>query len=207
MTMKFIPFIIFIIVVINVLRRIAEFQRNRPGSDEGWDEGASPDGSPPPVARPGPGPGPRPPPTPSDRVREILEQLAQADRSAAEPAAPPVFRPPPAPVAPVPVPMAPVPMAPISRRYLSDAEQEGAVETSPPREAVATAPIRAGAFDGSHVYRESLAKAFPASPAVRARDLLSRQRAPYVVGVKGRRTLRRAIVLSEVLGPPRAFDV
>jgi len=96
-------------------------------------------------------------------------------------------------------------LQPVSRRYLSEVAPEEVPEAEP-RAEEGEVPVRAAAFAGSHVYRESLAKAFPPSP-VAGREVWSRQRAPYVLQVRGRQSLRRAMVLAEVLGPPRAFDV
>ena len=56
------------------------------------------------------------------------------------------------------------------------------------------------------ILRESLGKALPSMPDM-VHANRDRQRRPYVVQARGRRTLRRAIVLAEVLGAPRAYDV
>ncbi len=198
--MRLIPIIIFIIVVINILRRIAEFNRNRPKTDGDWTEWNAGSSDPANTAEV-----PRPRPTPSDRVREILEQLAQGEAS--PPAtAPPVPPPLPAP-APPPLP-APRPAyaAPVTRRYLTE-------DTATPP---APAPVRASIEEAAPaaprlpstdaVYRESLRKAFPPAMAI-IRETRSQGRPPFAVRLRGRHSLRQAIVLAEVLGPPRAFDL
>lgn len=196
--MRLIPIIIFVIVVINILRRIAEFNRNRPKTDGDWTEWNT-DSSDPAT----PAGAPRPRPTPSDRVREILEQLAQGEASPSA-ATPPVPPPLPAPTPPpLPAPR-PAYAAPVARRYLT----EDAVTPSAPVlasvEGEAPAAPRSSSTDA--VYRESLRKAFPPAMAI-IRETRSQGRPPFTVRLRGRHSLRQAIVLSEVLGPPRAFDL
>lgn len=206
--MKFLPILIFIVIVINVLRRLAEYNRNRPQSgDEGWQEWPGDQPVPPagPAATPA-RPATAPRPTPSDRVREILEQLAQGDRPVPPPVARPVVPPPvPRPVS-VPPPVAsPVrPAVPPARRYLSAEAVEAAREVE--REVATDVPHLPAPLAGEAIVRESLGKALPAMPAL-AHGMRARHRRPYVVQVRGRHHLRRAIVLAEVLGPPRAYDV
>jgi hypothetical protein len=202
--MKLIPFIIFIIIVINVLRRIAEYHRNRPKTGAGWNEWVPPAEPTDPVSRP----------PPSERVREILEQLAQGDRSAPAPMPRPVVAPVPPPV-PQPVPLppplrqpAPAPRlaaaASRPRRYLSEAVEGHS--TTIQQAAVSSVPKLSAALGRSQIFGESLAKAFPGTP-LGGREAQARRRVPYVLRVKGRKPLRHALVLTEVLGPARAFDI
>lgn len=215
--MKLLPLIIFFVIVVNVLRRIAEYNRNRPPTDEGWDD----------LTPPGEGPGQRtrgptrrgpvPAPGPEDALRRALEEWVR--QQGAPPAPPPL----PGtslegeePEAPEPPPLpAPMAAAPAPRRTfapagglppgLGETSAEPLPQATPEPESAA--PRLEPAFDGARVFRESLAKAFPPA-AISGRELQSsRHRAPYVLRLRGRRSLRQAIVLMEALGPPRAFDV
>lgn len=208
-------FLIVVVVVITVLRRLAEYNRNRPRSDDEWSEWTAEGTSPPPPARP-----PVPRPTPSERVRQILEQLAQQE----EPTRPPLVPPPPpvpqtpappaTPTAPPPLPAVrppPVPTArpayaaPAPRRYLSeDALAAAAAPETTTLEVAAPLTVRAPAADA--VYRESLRKAFPPAAAM-VRETRAQGRRPFVIRMRGRQSLRQAIALAEVLGPPRAYDL
>ena len=76
-------------------------------------------------------------------------------------------------------------------------EQAAAVEAEAP-------PARLPSREA--VYRASLNKAFPAAMALPRASHLPR-RPPFVVRLRGRQALRQAIVVAEILGPPRAFDL
>jgi hypothetical protein len=199
--MRLLPIIIFVIIVINVLRRIAEFNRNRPKTEDDGTEWTAETGDPtlPPTLRPEKSARP----TPSDRVREILEQLGQREPS--PPPLTPVVPPPlPTPVPP-PVPVArPAYSAPVARRYLAEETPEQ------PQAEVATAeasmPPLSRPPTSDAVYRESLRKAFPPALAI-IRETRAQGRPPFTIRLRGRQSLRQAIVLAEVLGPPRAFDL
>jgi hypothetical protein len=224
--MRLVPIIIFIIIVINVLRRIAEFNRKRPKTEDDWREWSAADdaSAPPSPLRPSGSQAVPPRPTPSDRVREILEQLGQGGEPSPPPFAVPV--PPPLPVLPSPVPPplpvlrpvlqvpAPPPLlapaarpayaAPAVRRYLAEeaaAEPKAVVAATEPATPLST---RMPTTDA--VYRESLRKAFPPAMGI-IREARSQGRTPFTIRLRGRQYLRQAIVLAEVLGPPRAFDL
>lgn len=205
---NFLPIIIFVIVVINVLRKVAEFNRNRPQRDADaapdWPDGAAtPPGMRP--ERPRRPALPRPEVVPSERVRQILEQLAQANGTAPRPplsAAPEPARRAAAAPLPPPLPSRHAAAAP-ERRYLSNAAlSDRTDEADDGADDERLPPMRSNA----KVVRESRAASLPAAPRLPAQGQ-DRQRRPYAVAVRGRHNLRRAIVLTEVLGRPRAYDV
>lgn len=97
---------------------------------------------------------------------------------------------------------APPPEAPwqpvATRRYIKlDVPAEPA--TPQPRQAAVMSATRS-------LMDESLDTAFPAAPGVK--PLTPRTSSRTVrVRARGRKAVRRAVLLSEVIGPPRAFDV
>lgn len=204
--MKIIPIIIFVVIVINVLRRLAEFNRNRPRTDDGgWQEWSGDAAPTTPTAAQGSAS--RPPP--SERVRQILEQLEQGNRPPPAPVLLPVPPPLPAPrptLTPPPLPVTQrTPAAPAARRYLSPEVLQTAAAADPEVDAAVPLPALPVASP-DHSVRQSLGQSLPPTPGL-AYGMRSRNRQPYRIQARGRRNLRRAIVLAEVLGPPRAFDV
>lgn len=186
-----ITIIIVIVAVILQITKAVREQREAGGSDEGWweEEGKS---STAPAAKPQPTAVKRPPPvpaapsrpTPSPHVQAILRQLQQ---QAQVQAAPP--KPKPAPAAP--------PPPPEVRHYLN--EQEVEAELAQAAKAVTEQAV-------TKVYTQSASAAFPLVRQVRPQRHAG-QRGPIRVKAHGKANLRQAILLGEVLGPPRAFDL
>lgn len=239
--------IVIAVVIINIFRKMSEYNRDRPGSDsEGWEEwqseetwqseggrGLDRDRE---TQRPTTaqqqqqgGRGTQP----SDRVRKILQQLEQMEsgqRPTVQKTPPPTPTPAPRPIPappprPKPVPRAPEPRPiqaktvtarpeiphqtkpyaePTHRRYLGEEARKTADSLN--QDVEADLPSRTSDEAAANVARESLARAFPsAMRMVRATRVGARR--PIVINATGQGNLRRAIILSEVLGQPRAFDV
>lgn len=187
-----ITIIVIIAVIVQVVKAINE-QRTASGGDskDSWWEEETPSSTPGqssanrPPAVPTAAPAPRP--TPSPHVQEILRHLQQQAQRAAAPSSPKpvaVVVPPPATEAP-------------ARRYL----EEETVETELSH-AAREATDRAVA----EVYTKSVTAAFPMTRPITLRRH-SGQRTAIRVLSRNRRNLRQAILLGEVLGPPRAFDL
>ena len=85
-----------------------------------------------------------------------------------------------------------------ARRYLDETTLEEDL-THAARQSVSEAT--------GYVYEQSLQAAFPKTGTRALRISGAKQRPPIRVRACGRANLRRAILISEILGPPRAFDV
>lgn len=185
-------FPIFIFAAIIILRFISKAAEKRSGeSANPWenDESWTPTGPTPTPPQPV-----RKPPTPSPRVREILEQLQeQARRSAGLPNAQSPAQPGPTTAAPRPAPR---------RVYIETADTPPAKTVEPAPAPVATA----ASLSEAQLYQENLVKAFPAAARMALKHARPTTR-HLLVRLHGKKSVRRAVLLSEVLGPPRAFDV
>jgi len=192
---QLIPIIIFLVIIIAKAVRSAQ-EQSKAGKDsaDGWWEEETPSSSPSPSQNQT---APRkrvivkakaePRPEPSSHVQQILRQLQQQ--------AQPV--PVPTPRAPRPEPE-PEPEPAPARQYLDEARVER--ELTQAAQEVAQQAV-------SDVYKQSFGMAFPAEEAQGRAVLGSNQRLPIRVRVLGRVNLRRAVLISEILGAPRAFDV
>ncbi|HOG51480.1 MAG TPA: hypothetical protein PKY10_12895 [Lentisphaeria bacterium] len=69
-----------------------------------------------------------------------------------------------------------------------------------------TLPPLAASVSSEQLFSQSLAPAFPAA-AKKNSEHSDGSRRPFRIHVRGKADLRRAVVLSEVLGRPRAYDV
>ena len=185
--------IIVIAVIVQVVRAINEQRASGAGggdSKDSWWEEENPSSASPqsPANRPPAVPTAVPRPTPSPHVQEILRHLQQQAQRAAAPSPKPM-----AVVVPTPPPVAEAP----ARRYL----EEGTSETELSH-AAREATDRAVA----EVYTKSVTAAFPMTREIKLRRH-SGQRTTIRVLSRSRRNLRQAMLLGEVLGPPRAFDL
>ena len=187
-----IPIIFLVIIIAKAARAAQEQSQTRTGgkdSGDGWWEEETPS-SPSPSQSQAASRKPiivkeetKTRPEPSSHVRDILRQLQQQ----AQPVPVPTPKP-----QPVPVP------EPAARQYLDEARVE--------RELTQAAQEAAQQAVGD-IYKHSFGKAFPAEEAQGRRVLGANQRPPIRVRVLGRANLRRAVLISEILGAPRAFDV
>ncbi len=185
--------IVIVAVILQITKAVREQRESSGGGDEGWweDEGkgaaapTAPTAPQPLVKRSPPAvPAGKPKPTPSAHVQAILRQLQQQQQQQVQAAAP----------RPKPVPAAPPPAA---RHYLD----EQAVEAE-----LAQAAKAATEQAVTEVYTQSMGAAFPLARRIRPQRQAG-QRGPIRVKAHGQANLRRAILLGEVLGPPRAFDL
>lgn len=226
-----VPFLIFAVVII--LRVIAaaasqEQQKKRAGdkTEDGWEPFSG-------GRRGGPDRNgsnqdqPRGMPTPSDRVSTILQQLReQAERergSGMEPTGPPPppTSPPPSPPRvkpvsatsgsrPVSVERAEVVVPPQrrARARLMKRERPPPVSKRPRiRRTEIGSEVGQGVGETRDVAREALGGAFPSYAAMPAVLGTGGPKRRVVIRIRGRKDLRMGVVLSEVLGQPRAFDL
>ena len=187
-----IPIIFLVIIIAKAVRAAQEQSQTRTGgkdSGDGWWEEETPS-SPSPSQSQAVSRKPiivkeetKRRPEPSSHVRDILRQLQQQ----AQPVPVPTPKP-----QPVPVP------EPAARQYLDEARVE--------RELTQAAQEAAQQAVGD-IYKHSFGKAFPAEEGQGKAVLGTNQRLPIRVRVLGRANLRRAVLISEILGAPRAFDV
>lgn len=171
--------------VVKAVREQREAGGGRTGGNDGWWEEQTPAA---PAASPAPVrtvPAAKPAPTPSQHVQAILRQL-QEQAKAQQPASKAIR------IAKT------APQPPPERRYLD----EETIETE-----LGKAARAATEQATQDIYSQSAAAAFPtvAVPAVRLQR--TDHRAPIRLRSRGRASLRQAILLGEVLAPPRAFDV
>ena len=224
---KFFIFIVFgVVVVINIVRKMAEYNRSRPGNEDGWDNWDGNDASPQPTparspTRVSPAPaGPvrttaaGTPRQPSDRVRKILQQLQQMESGQA-PTQRTVAAAPPPPPEPVVVPAKPL----IAARP----EPPPPAPSAPPRAESTFAPVGEPAVSmafaeadlpdmsnllNPHGMGIGLEETFPDVPGrgSRRKARLGHRR-PIAIRARGRANMRRGIIMAEIFGQPRAFDI
>ncbi len=217
-------FVVFgIVIAVNMARKLAEYNRKRPDADDGWKDGWLEDDASPQTTTPQkPAGGPTQPAAssrgagratqqPSERVRNILQQLQQMESGQnpvrrTVPRAPAAAPPPPPPV-PMPV-VAAVP--PASKRLVVAARPTTPVPIQKEFSSLPSSPRPAlAAADSAPLLSKTntnLAVSFPAARRA-LRQTRGGRRRPIVINLKGRGNLRSGIVLSEVLGQPRAFDI
>lgn len=176
--------------VVKAVREQREAGGGRTGGSDGWWEEQTPTAPAAPAASPTPVrtvPATKPVPTPSQHVQAILRQLQEQAQAKAQQPAPKAIR-----IAKT------APQPPPERRYLD----EETIETE-----LGKAARAATEQATQDIYSQSAAAAFPvvAVPAVRLQR--TDHRAPIRLRSRGRASLRQAILLGEVLAPPRAFDV
>lgn len=176
-----IPILIFLIVIIaKVVRAVQEQKQSSGGNNEGWWEDETGNRQEPKGNQAAPT---RAAPAGEERKprpepsSHVREILRQLQQQA---------QPKPAP-APAPV-----------RRYLEETTIEADL-TQAARQSVSEAT--------GGVYEQSIAAAFPKAGVRALRISGAKQRPPIRVRACGKVNLRRAILISEILGPPRAFDV
>lgn len=162
-----------------------DWQDDKEGDWEEWDSSTT--------QKQGPAPQPAPATIPSARVASILAALERQQKKEPPPVA--ATRPEP-PTVVEPAAPAPQPLPSRKRTYLSE---DNLVET-------AAAEVRQVAQSTRDVIDESMAVAFPAAKAAVRQARTGTHRA-IRVRAQGRSNLRRGILLSEILGPPRAFDL
>jgi len=189
-----IPIIFLVIIIAKAVRSAQEQSQAGKDSADGWWEEETPSSSPSPSQNQSVPRKPvivreasRPRPEPSNHVQEILRHLQQQ----AQPVSVPTTKARPAP-APAPAP------EPAARQYFDEARVER--ELTQAAQEVAQQAV-------SDVYKQSFGMAFPAEEAQGGAVLGANQRLPIRVRVLGRVNLRRAVLISEILGAPRAFDV
>lgn len=188
--------IVAIAIGVQVVKAVRE-QRGasgRTGGSDGWWEEQTPAAPGAPAASPTPvrpvpaaKPVAKPVPTPSQHVQAILRQLQEQAQAKAQQPPPKAIRV--AKTAPQPAP---------ERRYLD----EETIETE-----LGKAARAATEQATQDIYSQSAATAFPAAAVPTVRLQRTDHRAPIRLRSRGRASLRQAILLGEVLGPPRAFDV
>ncbi len=193
--------IIVCVLVFQVLAKLAQSQQDSRGSEEGWDDagGWTPVDSPP--ARPQPTPArpgaPTRRPSPSPRVQQILEQLKEQMQAASAPPAP----------AGVPTTSVPVPVpAPGAKKVQKRTYLETASAPTPAPAAAEARPDAPVQKTEGELFRENIAVAFP-KHAHSAPRTSGRNDRRIGLRVKGVSRLKEGILLAEVLGQPRAFDV
>ena len=188
-----IPVIIFIvIVVVQILRRVAEYKNNRPTKNEdsgGWDDGGWTPATP--HAKPTHAPPNPQQPQPSGRVTSILEQLKQQIEEQITPQ----------PVTPTPpTTTSPAGNSQTKRKYISEqALEKRPVDTPVPEEKALPQPQ-------NELMQKTFATAFPQAMKL-ARQAKPSTRQTIILNARGRRNARIGILMSEVLGPPRSYDV
>jgi len=200
---KLLPFLIFgIIIAVKVIRGIAEFREGRPGTDDGeWaddDEGWTPtvpapvqgSGREQPTRQPeavsGPA-GPSPVRRPGNRIEMVLEEFKRQLESDV-------------PHVPEPALATPTPPAPASphrkkqRNYLpAESVEAAAAPPAPPQ-------------SQKELVDQTMAKAFPRAIKM-VRETRRSVRSPIHLSARGKKNLRHGILMAEVLGPPRAYDI
>jgi hypothetical protein len=184
--------IVVIAIGVQVVKAVRE-QRDVGGKtigNDGWWEEQTPTSPASPVSRPAPVravPAAAPVPTPSQHVQAILRQLQEQAQAKAQQQVPKAIR-----IAKA------APQPPPERRYLD----EEAVETE-----LGKAAREATEQATQEIYSQSAAAAFPSGTVRTVRLRRTDHRAPIRLRSRSRASLRQAILLGEVLGPPRAFDV
>jgi hypothetical protein len=193
------PFIIIgVIILFRIVKAVLEQAsqtRSAPRREETWeeDQGWETWQAPPsePAVPESPAPSKPTPPVlvPSPEIAAILEKLAERKRQKQAP------QPAPEPVVPAAAPpKAPDLAVPLPETSVVVASPQGG---EPPLPAIKSP---------EQVVSESLAAGFPDTGRMAAStDPGQRQR--IIVPVVGRRNLRTGILLAEILGPPRAFDL
>ncbi|MCK5802861.1 MAG: hypothetical protein KAI66_08515 [Lentisphaeria bacterium] len=169
--------VVVLVLVSKISKSMKDYQENRPAGDS--EDGWQERGEVPQVGR-------RPPAT----VDELLGQLRQGIEQATRPTPPPV---PPSP-------------APVRRKAVVRVKEPLPVASLSGDLGTLGEMNETGQRQASKLVTESLSGAFPKAQAM-TKQLARGTRSPVSLSVKGRSALRRGILLSEVLGPPRAFDV
>lgn len=191
--------IIVVMMSIGIIKNVMEQKARKrglgripdPDRDGDWQEWESPTGRVPAAATPSP----RPVATPSSRVQDLLSALEEVQRKQTAARAAPPPQPVPAPAA---VEEPPARVQPKTRRYLSGEQPESVGDFDEGAQPSGKTPQR--------FVTQSMSAAFP-----EAMRLVRKQRAgkrpPILLRGIGRESVRRAIVMSEILGRARAFDL
>jgi len=188
--------IVVVILLVKGMGKLMKDSADKGTAGDAWDDDG--DWTPAPGSTPGSQTAKPQTQTPSPRVQQILEQLKNQVKEQVAPTPSPVV---PAPDRSATRPaVSPTVSRPLQhRKYLQAAEPPPAEPAAEPPPAPAPVQKTKG-----ELFRENAGKAFPGGMRKISQPATGRRIGVYA---KGKTSLRKGILLSEVFGAPRAFDL